>query len=86
MLNREITIGQTAYAKIVVDGGADNRGLEFYMNENWVELGREPTLKGPNYFCIGESNTISKNHARIKWNEDAFYIENLSKNKVSSIA
>ena len=61
--------------------GEDNR--EFYMNELVVELGREKTLAGPNYFCIGESNTISKNHARISWDKDAFYITNLSKNKVS---
>lgn len=52
------------------------------MNELEVEIGRENSLKGPKYFCLSEINTISKNHARIFWDKDAFYIVNLSKNKV----
>ncbi len=57
-------------------------GREFFMNELQVEIGRELRMEGPNYFCLAESNTISKNHAKIYWKEDGFYIVNLSKNKV----
>lgn len=76
-MNTQLELGQTAFAKILVENGP-----EFYMNELEVEMGRERSMQGPKYFCIGETNTISKNHARIFWKDDCFYIANLSKNKV----
>ena len=66
-----------AYAKLVCDNGGF-----FYMTELELEIGRESKLQGPKYWCVAESNTISKNHARIYWNDGAFYIINLSKNKI----
>ena len=76
-MNSKVGPGETAYAKLVSDNGK-----EFYINELSIEIGREPKLHGPNYFCLQESNTISKNHAKIFWKEGAFYISNLSKNKI----
>ena len=52
------------------------------MNELELEIGREMKLQGAKYWCVAESNTISKNHAKIFWNDGAFYITNLSKNKI----
>ena len=68
---------QPAYAKLINDQGGF-----FFMNELEMEMGREIKLQGPKYWCVAESNTISKNHARIFWNDGAFYITNLSKNKI----
>ena len=53
------------------------------MSEEEFEIGREAKLQGPRYFCLAESNTISKNHAKIFWKDGQFFIVNLSKNKVS---
>ena len=66
-----------AYAKLVNEFGGF-----FDMKELEMEMGREIKLQGPKYWCVHESNTISKNHARIYWNDGAFYITNLSKNKI----
>ena len=71
-----------AYAKLVAENGK-----EFYVNELDLEIGRESKLQCGKYFCLAESNTISKNHAKIFWDKasNSFMIQNLSKNKVRSI-
>ena len=76
-LNSTLEKGETAYAKVVAENGK-----EFYMCEDEFEIGREVKMQGPRYFCLAESNTISKNHAKIFWKEGQFFIVNLSKNKV----
>ena len=47
-------------------------------------MGRENNKVSASYFQIGESNTISKKHARVFWDcaEKAWKIENISKNKI----
>ncbi len=77
-MNSTLEKGETAFAKVV----AENK-REFYMFEDEFEIGREIKMQGPRYFCLAESNTISKNHAKIFWKDDQFFIVNLSKNKVS---
>ena len=66
-----------AYARLVNEYGAI-----FEMRELEMEMGREKRMEGAKYWCVAESNTISKNHAHIFWNDGAFYINNLSKNKI----
>ena len=53
-------------------------------NVEHVILGRE-NKEATNYFQIGANNTISKQHAKIFWDQKqhCFKIQNLSKNKVS---
>ncbi len=63
-MNSEIVKGDTAYAKLVCENGK-----EFYMKELECEIGREAKLSSPKYFCIAETNTISKNHAKIFWDQ-----------------
>ena len=62
-------------------------GREFYVSDSVTEvlLGREKKDGDPAYFQIGESNTISKQHAKVFWDaqDRCFKIQNLSKNKVS---
>ena len=73
--------GVDACAKIVTE---QNR--EFYLEEGVTEviLGREKKV-AKDYFQIGESNTISKQHAKVFWDQkdECYKIMNLSKNKVS---
>ena len=73
--------GVDACAKIVTE---QNR--EFYLEEGVTEviLGREKKVS-KDYFQIGESNTISKQHAKVFWDQkdECYKIMNLSKNKVS---
>ena len=61
-------------------------GKEFYVKENVLEinLGREKITDSNDYFQIGDSNTISKRHARIFWDnaQKCWKIQNLSKNKI----
>ena len=78
VMNSTLEKGETAYAKVYADNGK-----VFYMSEEEFEIGREAKLQGPRYFCLAESNTISKNHAKIFWKDGQFFIVNLSKNKVS---
>jgi hypothetical protein len=68
-----------AYFRLVAENGK-----VFMGTETEVEIGRDPTLEGSKYWCIQETNTISKNHARIHFDpsKNAFLIKNLSKNKV----
>ncbi len=54
--------GDTAFAKLVAENGR-----QFYMKELEVEVGRELKMEGPKYFCLAETNTISKNHIKIFW-------------------
>ena len=75
-----IQFGHKAIAKIIT---IENK--EFYIRENMREitLGREKN-DIPDYFQIGETNTISKKHARIFWDDSSrtWKIQNLSKNKI----
>ena len=56
--------GIEACAKIVTF-----EGKEFYVKEGVLEinLGREKISGANDYFQIGDSNTISKRHAKIFW-------------------
>ena len=78
--NLTIVTGVEACAKIVTF-----EGKEFYVKENVheVNLGREKKT-APDYFQIGDSNTISKLHAKIFWDntQKCWKIQNLSKNKI----
>ena len=82
--NSKIIIAEEACAKLVTE-----EKREFYIKEGIKEitLGREKNQDTFNYFQIGETNTISKKHARIFWDNDAkcWKIQNLSKNKVSLV-
>ena len=64
MNSREMEKSQQAgFARIVADNGRT-----YIMTKIILEIGRDPKSEGPEYFCLAESNTISKNHARIEWN------------------
>ena len=69
-----------ALAKIITQ-----EGKEFYVKEGVqvIHLGREKVYNNE-YFQIGDSNTISKRHAKIFWDniDKNWKIENLSKNKI----
>ena len=60
-----VVTGPIACAKIVT-----HEGREFYLLPETMEvqLGREAKSE-LNYFQIGDSNTISKLHARIYWDD-----------------
>ena len=78
--------GAAAFGKIVAENGR-----EFYIKEDSsleIDIGREKKGDDPNYFCLADQNTISKKHAQISWDfqKQGFFIKNLSKNKVSTIA
>ncbi len=40
------------------------------MKEMELEIGRYANKNDPKYFCLAESNTISKNHAKIFWSTE----------------
>ncbi|CDW82396.1 fork head transcription factor 1 [Stylonychia lemnae] len=77
--NSTLDRGEEAYAKLV----SENFRV-FYMTELEVEIGREKKDNDPKYFCLAETGTLSKQHAKIFWDKDQndFFIKNLSKNKI----
>lgn len=81
-MNTEVEKGDAAFAKIVCDNGR-----EFYLKETECEIGRDAKGQGPKYFCLSEQNTVSKQHAKIFWDQQqtGWFIRNLSKNKVRMI-
>eukprot|EP00347_Sterkiella_histriomuscorum_P012827 403367076 len=79
-LNQQLEQSESAFAKLVC-----NNDKVFYMTELEFEIGREVRPNDPKYFCLAETGTLSKNHAKIFWDKEkkSFMIQNLSKNKVS---
>ncbi len=74
-----------AYGKLV----ADNEKEYFIRAQDdgqiSFEIGREKRdLNDPAYFFLADSSTLSKKHAQIFWDigKEAFYMQNLSKNKI----
>ncbi len=57
-----IETGEEAFAKLVSENGKI-----FYINELDIEIGRDPKLSSSKYFCLAETGTLSKNHAKIFW-------------------